>query len=56
MGPKLPQLWHKDGVRLSSGMLDRLDRPPPEFEFVKEPRFGKRITDWSYIVSSPIAR
>lgn len=50
----------KCGVKMefvcSSGMLDRLDRPPPEFELVKEPMFGERITDWGYITSSSIYR
>jgi hypothetical protein len=40
----------------SSGMLDRLDRPPPGFGFEEKLRFGERITDWGYITNSSIAR
>ena len=54
--PECPNCGVKMEFVCSSGMLDRLDRPPPEFEFVKEPRFGERIIDWSYIASSPITR
>jgi hypothetical protein len=54
--PKCPNCGEKMEFVCSSGMLGRLDRPSPEFEPVKEPRFGERITDWGYITSSSIYR
>jgi hypothetical protein len=44
------------GARMEFVYSSGMDKPPPEFEVVKEPRFGERITDWSYIVSSSITR
>ena len=60
----LPRLWApncpKCGTKMefvcSSGMLDRFDRPPPEFEIVEKPRFGESIPDWGFITGSPIYR
>jgi hypothetical protein len=46
MGSRVLEVWGEDS----------LDRPPPEFELVKEPMFGERMTDWGYIASSSIAR
>lgn len=46
----------KCGMRMEFVYSSGMDKPPPEFEFVKEPRFGERITDWSYIMGSSIPR
>lgn len=54
--PECPKCGVKMEFVCSSGMLDRLDRPPPEFELVKGPMFGERIIDWGYITSSSISR
>lgn len=50
--PKCPNCGAKMEFVYSSGM----GKPPPEFEIVKEPRFGERITDWGYIMKSPVFR
>jgi len=50
--PECPRCGARMEFVYSSGM----DRPPPEFEVAEKPRFGERITDWNYIVSSSISR
>jgi uncharacterized protein (DUF983 family) len=44
------------GTRMEFVYSSGMDRPPPEFEIVKEPSFGERITDWAYITTSLITR
>ena len=38
--PDCPKCGAKMGFVCFSGMFDRLDRPPPEFRVLEEPRFG----------------
>jgi len=55
-GPDCPKCGARMEFVCSSGMLDRLDRPPPGFGVVEKPKFGERITDWNYIVGSLISQ
>lgn len=56
----LPWLWAPEcprcGAKMEFVYSSGMDKPPPGFEVVEEPKFGERITDWSYITSSSITR